>query len=290
MANPQSPQELLDREVAQRDAHPDDLHGPHSGVRPPESDTDGRQRGIRSRREGSGWRDRLRRGRLAGDGDGGDRCALGWAPTGPDAGGSPDGDLGAGAGAQPWPGRFAAPPAAGYTAWASRLLDLAVAVPVLVLASPVILGVALLVRLTMGSPVLFRQERRAGPRCSELVKFRTMRPAAPGDDGPESDGDRLTALGRVLRSTSLDELPTLLNVVRGDMSLWGRGRCPCATCPATPPTMPAATRSAPVSPAGRRSTGATRCPGTTSSTWTSGTSSTARSASTSASSVTRSPA
>ncbi len=105
---------------------------------------------------------------------------------------------------------------------ASRALDLAVAVPVLVLASPVILGVALLLRLRMGSPVLFRQER-AGRRAEvfELVKFRTMRPAATGDDGPESDGDRLTPLGRALRSTSLDELPTLLNVVRGDMSLVG---------------------------------------------------------------------
>jgi lipopolysaccharide/colanic/teichoic acid biosynthesis glycosyltransferase len=105
---------------------------------------------------------------------------------------------------------------------ASRLVDLAIAVPVLVLASPVILGLALLVRLNMGSPVLFRQERAGrGTQVFELVKFRTMRPAAPGDDGPESDGDRLTALGRVLRSTSLDELPTLLNVVRGDMSLVG---------------------------------------------------------------------
>jgi lipopolysaccharide/colanic/teichoic acid biosynthesis glycosyltransferase len=96
------------------------------------------------------------------------------------------------------------------------------AVPVLVLASPVILGLALLIRLRMGSPVLFRQGRAGrGGRVFELVKFRTMRPAAPGDDGPESDGDRLTPFGRALRSTSLDELPTLLNVVRGDMSLVG---------------------------------------------------------------------
>jgi lipopolysaccharide/colanic/teichoic acid biosynthesis glycosyltransferase len=99
---------------------------------------------------------------------------------------------------------------------------LAMAVPVLVLASPVILGLALLIRLRMGSPVLFRQGRAGrGGRVFELVKFRTMRPAAPGDDGPESDGDRLTPFGRALRSTSLDELPTLLNVVRGDMSLVG---------------------------------------------------------------------
>jgi len=105
---------------------------------------------------------------------------------------------------------------------ASRVLDLAVAVPVLVVASPVILGVALLIRLRMGSPVLFRQERAGlGGEGFELVKFRTMRLAPPGDDGPDSDADRLTPLGRALRATSLDELPTLLNVVRGDMSLVG---------------------------------------------------------------------
>jgi lipopolysaccharide/colanic/teichoic acid biosynthesis glycosyltransferase len=96
------------------------------------------------------------------------------------------------------------------------------AVPVLLLASPVILGLALLIRLRMGSPVLFRQGRAGrGGQAFELVKFRTMRQAAPGDDGPEWDADRLTPFGRALRSTSLDELPTLLNVVRGDMSLVG---------------------------------------------------------------------
>jgi lipopolysaccharide/colanic/teichoic acid biosynthesis glycosyltransferase len=106
--------------------------------------------------------------------------------------------------------------------WTSRVLDLALAVPVLVLASPVILGLALLVRLRMGSPVLFRQDRAGrGGQVFELVKFRTMRAAAPGEDGPDSDGDRLTRLGRALRSMSLDELPTLLNVVRGDMGLVG---------------------------------------------------------------------
>jgi sugar transferase EpsL len=104
----------------------------------------------------------------------------------------------------------------------SRALDLAVAVPVLVVASPVILGLALLIRLRMGSPVLFRQERAGlGGEPFEIVKFRTMRPGAPDGDGPDSDGNRLTPLGRALRSTSLDELPTLVNVVRGDMSLIG---------------------------------------------------------------------
>jgi sugar transferase EpsL len=106
--------------------------------------------------------------------------------------------------------------------WTSRVVDLAMAVPVLVLASPVILALALLIRLRLGSPVLFRQERAGrGGEVFELLKFRTMRPAAPGDDGPDSDGDRLTPLGRTLRAMSLDELPTLLNVVSGEMGLVG---------------------------------------------------------------------
>jgi sugar transferase EpsL len=104
----------------------------------------------------------------------------------------------------------------------SRALDLVVAVPVLVVASPLLLGLGVLIRLRMGSPVLFRQERAGrGGEPFEIVKFRTMRLPAPGHDGPDGDGERLTRLGRALRSTSLDELPTLLNVVRGDMGLVG---------------------------------------------------------------------
>jgi lipopolysaccharide/colanic/teichoic acid biosynthesis glycosyltransferase len=82
--------------------------------------------------------------------------------------------------------------------------------------------VAVAIRATMGAPVLFRQ-KRAGLRGApfEVVKFRTMRTAEPGDDGPDTDEARLTRLGRLLRATSLDELPTLLNVLRGEMSLVG---------------------------------------------------------------------
>jgi lipopolysaccharide/colanic/teichoic acid biosynthesis glycosyltransferase len=104
----------------------------------------------------------------------------------------------------------------------SRTIDVVVAGVVLVVAAPVLIGVALAIRLTMGSPVLFRQARagRHGDTF-EVVKFRTMRHAAPGDDGPDSDAERLTKLGRALRATSLDELPTLINVLQGDMSLVG---------------------------------------------------------------------
>lgn len=92
----------------------------------------------------------------------------------------------------------------------------------LVLGAPVLVAVALGIRLTMGAPVLFRQER-AGRRGQtfRLVKFRTMRHPRPGEEGPESDAVRLTRLGRLLRSTSLDELPTMVNVLRGQMSLVG---------------------------------------------------------------------
>ena len=86
----------------------------------------------------------------------------------------------------------------------------------LILCAPLLVGLALLVRLLMGSPVFFRQLRpgREGT-LFEMVKFRSMR------DGPGTDAERLTAIGRWLRATSLDELPELLNVLRGEMSFVG---------------------------------------------------------------------
>lgn len=102
-----------------------------------------------------------------------------------------------------------------------RSFDFIAAAALLVVLAPVILLVALLIRLRMGSPVLFRQERpgRYG-RPFMLYKFRTMR-VEDTASGPSSDAQRLTPLGAGLRRTSLDELPQLFNVLRGDMSLVG---------------------------------------------------------------------
>ncbi|PKH37928.1 Sugar transferase involved in LPS biosynthesis (colanic, teichoic acid) [Nocardioides alpinus] len=102
-----------------------------------------------------------------------------------------------------------------------RAFDLAVSVPALVLSLPAQALTALAVRLTMGRPVLFRQ-RRPGldGEVFELVKFRTMHHEDPAR-GRTDDASRLTATGRLLRKLSLDELPSLWNIVRGDMSLVG---------------------------------------------------------------------
>lgn len=101
-----------------------------------------------------------------------------------------------------------------------RAVDVAVAAGALALAAPVLAVVAVAVRRDLGGPVLFRQVRpgRHG-RVFELVKFRTMHTTP--DAGPANDEQRLTPLGRWLRSTSLDELPSLWNVLRGEMSLIG---------------------------------------------------------------------
>jgi lipopolysaccharide/colanic/teichoic acid biosynthesis glycosyltransferase len=103
-----------------------------------------------------------------------------------------------------------------------RVIDVTGASTALVLLSPLLLVVALLVRLRMGPPVLFRQQRpgRDG-RPFEMTKFRTMTDRRGPDGALLPDADRLTGLGRLLRRTSIDELPELLNVVRGEMSLVG---------------------------------------------------------------------
>jgi lipopolysaccharide/colanic/teichoic acid biosynthesis glycosyltransferase len=103
---------------------------------------------------------------------------------------------------------------------AKRLMDVLVATAALVLTAPLQALVACLVRRDLGSPVLFKQLRPGkDEKLFELVKFRTMRDLDPA--APLSDADRLTPLGSKLRSWSLDELPTLWNVLKGDMSLVG---------------------------------------------------------------------
>lgn len=109
-----------------------------------------------------------------------------------------------------------------YEKFIKRPLDFLLALIAVVLLSPVLLVTAVLVRVKLGSPVLFRQERpgRYG-RIFRLIKFRTMTDARNADGTLLPDADRLTPFGRKLRATSLDELPELFNVLRGDMSLVG---------------------------------------------------------------------
>jgi len=103
-----------------------------------------------------------------------------------------------------------------------RFLDIAVAGAGLLVFSPVILAVTALVLAFMGPPVLFAQARPGrGARPFVLYKFRTMSDASDAGGRPLSDAERLTHIGRFLRRTSLDELPQLWNVLRGDMSLVG---------------------------------------------------------------------
>lgn len=108
-----------------------------------------------------------------------------------------------------------------YTARLKRCLDLGLAVPALIVSLPVQAVIAIAVAVKLGRPVLFRQVRPGFlGQPFELVKFRTMRPVDEGR-GWVDDASRMTPFGRSLRATSLDELPTLWNIVRGHMSLVG---------------------------------------------------------------------
>lgn len=103
-----------------------------------------------------------------------------------------------------------------------RLFDMLVASLALMALLPILAVLALLIRVNMGSPVLFRQTRPGlHGEPFDMVKFRTMRDARDHEGRPLADAERITRLGRILRSTSLDELPELWNVLKGDMSLVG---------------------------------------------------------------------
>ncbi len=103
-----------------------------------------------------------------------------------------------------------------------RIFDLTLVLGSLPLWGPLLLLVALLVRFKLGSPVFFRQKRPGkGGRIFELIKFRSMLDATGPDGRLLPDGERLTPFGQALRASSLDELPELWNVIKGEMSLVG---------------------------------------------------------------------
>ena len=103
-----------------------------------------------------------------------------------------------------------------------RIVDIFAASVALVLLSPIIVIVAILVNKKLGSPIFFQQVRPGlGGKPFKMVKFRTMLDAVDSQGNPLPDEVRLTDFGKFLRSTSLDELPELWNVLKGDMSLVG---------------------------------------------------------------------
>jgi lipopolysaccharide/colanic/teichoic acid biosynthesis glycosyltransferase len=109
-----------------------------------------------------------------------------------------------------------------YRRIGKRIFDLLIALPALILLSPLLAVLALLVRVKLGAPVFFRQQRPGlYGRAFRMVKFRTMTDARDAQGALLPDADRLTRFGKFLRAASLDELPELWNVVVGDMSLVG---------------------------------------------------------------------
>ena len=109
-----------------------------------------------------------------------------------------------------------------YRKFVKRFLDIILSLTAIILLSPVLLVLALLVRIKLGSPVLFRQKRPGyHGEIFELMKFRTMTDKKDENGNLLPDEIRLTDFGKKLRSTSLDELPEFLNILKGDMSFVG---------------------------------------------------------------------
>ena len=109
-----------------------------------------------------------------------------------------------------------------YESYVKRPLDAFLSAGALIVLSPVLLGTAILVRLKLGSPVLFTQDRPGkDEKVFKLYKFRTMTDDRDEEGNLLPDEDRLPSFGKLLRSTSLDELPELLNILKGDMAIVG---------------------------------------------------------------------
>ena len=109
-----------------------------------------------------------------------------------------------------------------YRKYIKRLLDFILSLFAIIILSPVLLIVALLVRIKLGSPVIFKQKRHGlNEKIFTLYKFRTMTDAKDEQGNLLPDEIRLTKFGKLLRSTSLDELPELFNTLKGDMSIVG---------------------------------------------------------------------
>jgi lipopolysaccharide/colanic/teichoic acid biosynthesis glycosyltransferase len=109
-----------------------------------------------------------------------------------------------------------------YQKYIKRPQDFLCALLAIIVLSPVLILTAILVRIKLGSPILFTQDRPGKDgKIFKLYKFRTMLPPKDGVINPEQDAERLTSFGKKLRSTSLDELPELFNILKGDMSVVG---------------------------------------------------------------------
>jgi len=109
-----------------------------------------------------------------------------------------------------------------YRRYGKRIFDFVVSAVALLLLSPLLVVLAVLVRILLGGPILFRQQRAGRHKQAfTIVKFRTMTNACDAEGKLLSDSVRLTRFGRFLRATSLDELPELWNILVGDMSLVG---------------------------------------------------------------------